>query len=245
MNISIKKNIQPKLEVPIMICDKPLDNKLEMYELTKFLNKHSTNLIVGKPGQGKSSLIYGLMKSKKLLFQCYSHIYVFQPERSMSSLQDPIFSTLPEGQIYSELTYENLSSVLDTITNSPPDESHCIILDDMGAYLKQNSTLQMLKEMMMNKRHLHLSLFFLVQTFYSTPKEIRKLFDNAFIYKVNNEEMSVIFSEIISLNKKYIPKLLSVVYNEKHTFLFVNIESQRLFRNFDEIIIGGNDIGGY
>ena len=242
MNISIKKNIQPKLEVPVMICDKPLHEKLEMYEVTKFLNKHSTSLIVGKPGQGKSSLIYGLMKSKKLLFQCYSHIYVFQPERSMSSLADPIFSTLPEGQIYSELTYENLSHVLDVIKDSPSDESHCIILDDMGSFLKQNSTLQMLKEMMMNKRHLHLSLFFLVQTFYSTPKEIRKLFDNAFIYKVNAEEMSVIFKEIITLNKKYIPKLLSVVYNDKHTFLFVNIESQRLFRNFDEIIIGGNDI---
>ena len=129
------------------------------------------------------------------------------------------------------------------ITNSDEDESHCIILDDMGAYLKQKETLQILKKMMMNKRHIHLSMFYLVQTYYSTPKEIRKLFDNAFIFKVNQEEMSVVFQEIIALNKKYIPKLLKVVYDKPHTFLFVNIESQRLFKNFDEIIIGGEDIG--
>jgi AAA15 family ATPase/GTPase len=244
MNISIKKNIQPKLDVPVMKCDKPLDAKLDMYDVTRFMNKHSTNIVIGKPGQGKSSLIYGLFKSKKLLFQCYSHIYVFQPQQSMNSVKDPIFSTLPPEQMYNELTYENLSFVLDMIKDSDEDESHCIILDDMGAYLKQKETLQMLKEMMMNKRHLHLSMFYLVQTFYSTPKEIRKLFNNAFIYKVNQEEMGVVFQELIEINKKCIPQLLKVVYDKPHTFLFCNIESQRMFKNFDEIIIGGNDIGG-
>ena len=132
---------------------------------------------------------------------------------------------------------------MDMIKNSDEEERNCIILDDMGSFLKQKETLQMLKDMMMRNRHLHLSMFYLVQTYYSTPKEIRKLFNNAFIYKVNPEEMSIIFKEIVSLNKKYIEELIDVVYDKPHTFLFLNIESQRMFKNFDEIIIGGEDIG--
>jgi Poxvirus A32 protein len=240
MNISIVKNVQPKLEIPVMRCDTRLSPKLDMYELTKMLNKHSTNLVIGKPGQGKSSLIYGLFKSKKLLYQCYNHIYVFQPQQSMDSVKDPIFSALPENQIFNELSYENLENVLDMIKNSDDDESSCIIFDDMGAYLKQKETLALLKEMMMNKRHLHLSIFFLVQTYYSCPKELRKLFNNLFIYKVNQSEMLSIVEETVELDKKYIAKLLKIVYDKPHTFLFLNVESQRMFRNFDEILITDN-----
>jgi Poxvirus A32 protein len=240
MNISIVKNVQPKLEIPVMRCDTRLSPKLDMYELTKMLNKHSTNLVIGKPGQGKSSLIYGLFKSKKLLYQCYNHIYVFQPQQSMDSVKDPIFSSLPEDQIFNELTYESLENVLNMIKNSDDDESSCIIFDDMGSHLKQSETLMMLKEMMMNKRHLHLSIFFLVQTYYSCPKEVRKLFNNLFIYKVNQSEMNVIFEETVELDKKYIPKLLKIVYDRPHTFLFLNVESQRMFKNFDEILITDN-----
>jgi Poxvirus A32 protein len=129
---------------------------------------------------------------------------------------------------------------LNMIKNSDDDESSCIIFDDMGSHLKQSETLMMLKEMMMNKRHLHLSILFLVQTYYSCPKELRKLFNNLFIYKVNQSEMNVIAEETVELDKKYIPKLLKIVYDKPHTFLFLNIESQRMFKNFDEILITDN-----
>ena len=65
--ISIKKNKKPDMPQCEMLCDKKLHSKLDNYELTKFLNTHSTNLIVGKPGSGKTSMLYSFMKSKKLL----------------------------------------------------------------------------------------------------------------------------------------------------------------------------------
>ena len=51
--ISIKKNLAPKLPQCKFLCDGKLDQKLDDYELTKFLNAHTTTLFVGAPKSGK------------------------------------------------------------------------------------------------------------------------------------------------------------------------------------------------
>ena len=65
--ITIKENKMPKLPVCEMICDKKIHSKLDDYDLTKFLNCDSTNLIIGKPQSGKTNLLYQFFKSKHLL----------------------------------------------------------------------------------------------------------------------------------------------------------------------------------
>ena len=94
--ISIKTNKKPILPSCEMLCDKKLHPKLEAYELTKFFNMHSTNLIVGKPGSGKTSMLYSFMKSKKILAKVYDKIYLFQPEQSRQSMKDKLFDQLPD-----------------------------------------------------------------------------------------------------------------------------------------------------
>ena len=95
----------------------------------------------------------------------------------------------------------------------------------------------MLKEMIFNRRHLYVSIYFLVQTWYSVPKEIRKLFNNAFIFKVSKNEMENIFEEIIEQKKELIPAISKLVYDKPYQFLFINVESQRMFKNWDELIL--------
>jgi hypothetical protein len=56
MKISIKKNKKPDLTIGEMICEKPLSEHLDDYEITKFLNVHSINCFVGKPHSGKTTL---------------------------------------------------------------------------------------------------------------------------------------------------------------------------------------------
>ena len=63
--ITIKHNKKPILPSCEMLCDKKLHPKLEAYELTKFLNMHSTNLIVGKPGSGKTSMAISMITQRK------------------------------------------------------------------------------------------------------------------------------------------------------------------------------------
>jgi hypothetical protein len=257
MSLTIKENAKPNLTVCKMNCDDGLHEKLDNYELTKFLNSHTTTLMLGRPRSGKTSMLYSLFKSPKLLKKTYHNIYVFkspkllkktyhniyvfQPSASRASMKDNIFGSLDDDQLFEELSYDNLHGVLDIIKAADHSENHCIIFDDQTAYLKNISTLQMLKEMIFNRRHLHLSIFFLVQTWYSIPKDIRKLFNNAFIFKISKNEMENIFEEVIEKKKDMIPAISKIVFDAPYNFLFINIESQKMFKNWDSIEFKDDD----
>jgi Poxvirus A32 protein len=240
MSITIKKNVKPKLSPVLMNCDNILDKKLEMYDLTKLaFSQHSTTMFVGRPGSGKSSFLTSLF-TPKLLKNVYHVIFVFQPESSRKSNDKDIFAQLPEEQCFDDLNLENLQQVMDTI-KSEPELNYLIIFDDMGSALKNKSCLTLLKQMMMNKRHLHLSMFFLCQTFYTQNKEIRRLFNNYFIFKVCTNDLRNITDEILEIDKDLVPKIRNMVFTERFNFLYIHIDSQRLFKNFDEILIKNGD----
>jgi hemoglobin-like flavoprotein len=233
--LSIKINDKPNLPHCDMLCDKKLHEKLDKYELTKFLNNHSTSLLIGKPASGKTSLLYSLFKAD-ILKKVFNRIYLFQPSHSRGSMKDKLFDKLPDDQKFEELNYDNLSNVFNRIKEENKEAS-CIIFDDMTAYLKDHENLKMLKEMIYNRRHVHLSIYFLCQTYYSVPKDIRKLFNNLFIFRVSKQELYTIADEIIEQKKELVDDLLKLVYNENYNFLFINTNSQKLFKNFDEILI--------
>jgi hypothetical protein len=235
--ICIKKNIKPDLPICKMVCDAPLHEKLNSYDMTSLMNGHETNLFIGKPKSGKTSLLYSMFKSKKLFRKVFHEIYIFQPETSQASMKDNIFSKLPRDQRFDELTYENLSDVYSKIKNSESKYNKVIIFDDMTAYLKQNDTLSLLKELVFNRRHLRTSIFFLVQTWYSVPKEIRKLFSNIFVFKTSKVEMSEIFSEVVEQNQHLVVPISKLVYDRPYQYLMINTLNNRLFKGFDEIII--------
>ena len=232
--IKIKYNKKPNLPVCEMICDKELHPKLNEYDLTQFLNCHSTTLIIGKPGSGKTNLLYSFMKSKKLLNKCFDKIFLFQPEQSRASMKDKLFDQLPDDQKFDELTIDNLEMVDD---NLDEEGNNLIIFDDMTAYLKNNDTRKKLKEFITNRRHKHLSIYFLVQTWFSIERDIRKLFSNIFIFKVSKKEFDNIFEEVIEYKKDYVDELVKIVYDKKFNYMFINTDTQRIFKNFDEIII--------
>lgn len=236
MSITLKKNIRPKLNPVLMNCDYILDKKLEMYDLTKLaFSQHSTSMFVGRPGSGKSSFVTALF-TPKLLKNIYHTIFVFQPESSRKSNDKDIFAQLPEEQCFDELNLENLQYVMDII-QSETDYNYLIIFDDMGSALKNKSCLTLLKKMMMNKRHLKLSMFFLCQTFYTQNKEIRRLFNNYFIFRVCTNDLRNITDEILEIDKDLVPKIRDLVFDERFNFLYIHIDTQRLFKNFDEILI--------
>jgi len=237
MSITIKKNDAPNLPKCEMICDGGLHEKLNKYELTKFLNTHSTTLLIGGPGSGKTSLLYAWFKSPKIFKKTFHNIYMFQPTHSRASMKDDLFAKIPEDQIYDELNCENLIDVVNRIKNEEKQYNNCIIFDDVTASLKNADVRKMLKELVFNRRHLSCTIIFLVQSWLSIEKDIRKLFNNIFCFRVNKNELDNIFDEVVESKSKYINDISKMVFSEKYKYLFINVPTQRLFDGFDEILI--------
>ena len=97
-----------------------------------------------------------------------------------------------------------------------------IICATCNQVLKNNETKKQLKELIMNRRHLHISIFFLVQTYLSIERDIRKLFSNCFIFRCSKKEMETIADELIETSKDYIHDIVKIVFDEKYNFLFIN-----------------------
>jgi len=148
-------------------------------------------------------------------------------------MTDKLFDKIPDEQKFDELTFENLSTVNEALNN---EENSCILFDDMGAHLKDPEIKKLLKEIIMNRRHKHVSIFFLVQTYFSVEKDMRRLFNNLFIFRVNKSTMVSIFEEVMEEHKKDVDEIIKVVYNKPYQYLFINVGSQRMFKGFDEIL---------
>ena len=241
-SITIQENEKPELKTCEMNCDSGLHKKLDKYELSRFLNCHSTNLLIGRPGSGKTSLLYSLFKSKELFKKVFHSVFLFQPSHSRASMKDKLFDQLPADQLYDELNYDNLSNVMDTIKAEDGKFNNCIIFDDMTAYLKNNDTFKLFKELVMNRRHLHTSIFFLVQTYHSIPKEIRRLFSNLFVFRVSKNELETIFEELVEKHKDSVLQISKLVFDKPYNFLYLNTETQTLFKNWDTIVFKNDDI---
>lgn len=235
--IRIKTNDKPRLPKCEMVCDTILDEKLNKYDLTSFLNCHSMTLLIGKPKSGKTSLLHSMFEHKGLLRYCFTKVYLFQPVQSGASISQSIFDSIPEDQRYSELNYDNLYEVKSRIEEDAAQGlSSCIIFDDVTAELKNKDTVQLFKQLAFNRRHLRLSMYFLVQTWFSVPKELRRLWSNIFVFKVSKNEMSNIWSEIIEHADEFMTPVMKMIYNEPYKFLFINTDTQRMFNSWDEIL---------
>jgi len=227
----------PTITPPKMCCDEDLHKKLNDYELTTYLNSHSTNLLLGKPKSGKSSLMWAFLKNKKLLNGVFHNVYLFQPEHSRASIKGNIFKKHPPEKMFDELTYDNLSEVIQRIKATDSKENNVIIFDDMASYLKNKDTLTLFKSLIFNRRHIRTSIFFLNQTYYSVPKELRRLFSNIFLFKVSKNEMKNLFDEVVEDDqvKDMMPILSKVVYDKPYQYLFINTDTQKFYKCFDRI----------
>lgn len=238
MKLSILEREKPHLGKTEMVCDMDLHKKLNKYELTKFLNKHSANLLCGRAGSGKTSLLFSMFKSPDIFKKVFHNIFLFQPFASASSVKNNVFDAIDEEQKFNELNEENLTGVMETVRNEDKKYNNCIIFDDMTAYLKYGEVEKLLKELVFNRRHYRTSIFFLVQSYVSVPSQIRKLFSNLFIFKVSKKELETIRDEILeAIPKDCVGELAKLVFDKPHEYLFINADSQRLFKKFDEIII--------
>jgi hypothetical protein len=158
-------------------------------------------------------------------------------QSSINSLKNNPFEKLEH--IYGELNDVTIKTVYDDISNfSSNDEKTLLFIDDMTADLKKSKFVQdTLKKLIYNRRHLKLNLIITAQSYNNIPLDVRKNIGNLVLFKPSKKEMEIIFDELIESKKDSFEKVMKYAYDEKHNFLFLNVPTQRIFKNFDEMIL--------
>lgn len=247
--ISIKKNDEIKLNIPNFLCDNNcVGEHLMTHDLTKFLNVYGFLCVIGRPGSGKTSMSIALMTQKepKIYKKTHHHVLLMIPQNSLNSLKKNPFKKLlehkPENH-YEELNSETISDIYDRVNGySKDDEKTLLFIDDMTADLKNSKfVIDTLKKLVFNRRHLKLNIIITSQSYVNIPLDLRKCITSCIMFKPPKKEMELLFQELIESKKELFIDIMKLVYDEKHNFLFLNVPSQRMFKNWDEIIIKEDD----
>lgn len=244
--ISIKKNPEIKLDIPKFLCDtNAVGEHLNEHPLTTYLNCYGFLCVIGRPGSGKTSLSISLITQKlpRIYKKTHHHILILMPQNSINSLKKNPFKQLPPENFYEELNDSTISDIYDRINEySQDNEKTLLFIDDMTADLKKSKyVIDTLKRLIYNRRHQKLNIICTSQSFVNIPLDLRKCITNCIMFKPPKKELELLFQELIENKKDLFIDIMKLVYNEKHNFLFINVPTQKMFKNWDEIIIKEDD----
>ena len=240
--ISIVKNPEIPLDIPRFLCDdNAVGDHLNNHPLTKHLNCYGFLCIIGRPGQGKTSLAVSLItqKKQKIYKKTHHHILILMPQNSINSLKSNPFKQLPEENFFEELNDSSITSIYDRINDySAKDEKTLLFIDDMTSDLKRSKrVIDTLKKLIFNRRHLKLNLIITSQSYVNIPLDIRKNITNCILFKPSKKEMEILFHELVEAKKDIFLDIMKAVYDDKHNFLFIHVPSQTIFKNFDSLVV--------
>ena len=166
------------------------------------------------------------------------------PTNSRQSLKNNIFQHHPQNKLFDELNLESITKIYDMLEDAvseDPKKNTLLILDDVGASLKKKEVSFLLKKIIFNRRHLRCHIVCLVQSYISLPLEIRKLSTNVIAFKPSKPEAENLFRELFETKHDMMGKIIKYVYKKHGDYLFLNVDTQRMYKDFDEIIIDEGD----
>jgi len=243
--MKIIKHEEPKLKRPTFLVDGGLAPQLEKQPMLRLMNKHFTCAVMGRAGSGKTSLVTGLLGTKRYMRKVWDTIIVFIPPNSRQSMKDSIFNVLPKDQIYDELTRANLEQAYakaEENARSDPPKQTLIVMDDVQQYMKNKDIEGHLLHMINNRRHARMSFFILAQSYQKIPRQIRLALTDVFSFRLSKSNMDDIFNELVEIPEKDWAQILSYYKHaaknpDKHSFLYVHVSNQRFFVDWNELIV--------
>ena len=239
VKLHIKENKEPPLKKPAFSVDGKLDEKLDEYEITSLMNRSNFTLFCSKSGGGKTTMIVSFLNSQNLFKRVYHTVYLFMGRNSRDSIKGSFFDTnLPEDQIYDELDIDNLNEVYEKIKEDAAEGyKSLIIFDDVQKQLKDKDVEKQLLHIVNNRRHLGLSLWLANQNYFALPRQVRFGLTDIFLFNVSKKELENINDEQLELPKDVFQGVIKLCFKNPHDFMYVNPNTQRIFCNWNEIII--------
>jgi hypothetical protein len=224
-------------------------------------------VMTGSGGSGKTNLLLNMFKSKSCYRNIFNNIYYFCPSASFASLKnhpfekhDKVYHELTVSlleEIYNELVSKRIDDNESKVEkkkrkekygddDDDDDESEdekeieysVIIIDDFADSLKDKHIQRQLNKMLIKARHLCCSFVFTLQTYLYFPKSLRKQITYITMFKPKNiEEFNSIVRELLNYNKDDALLLFNYVFNEPYAHLDMDTVENRLYKNFNELVI--------
>ena len=237
----LKENKKLDLKSPRFLVDHNLNKEIEPYDVLNFLNRASANAFVGTSGSGKTSLMYSfLMNTKpKIWKKQFENIIVVMPQASRNSLKNNIFDKYVESSnLYDDLTEDAIDRITEQITDNATDGYNTLlILDDVASALKNPYIAKKLQHLVYAYRHYKTVILILVQTLKTIPLSIRKNLTNLVVFhKPRISEWDAITEEFLEMEKKESQKLYDLIFDKKYGWTLINLNSGRIFKEFDEVL---------
>ncbi len=139
--------------------------------------------------------------------------------------------------IYDDLTIDSLIDAYTLIEHdSEQGLRSLIILDDVQKSLKGDCE-KFLLHIINNRRHNRICIWLCCQNYKTIPMQVRMALTDLFIFKVGKQELENIYSELTEMDKNKFSIITNNSYKKLGDFLYLNCLTQKLFNNWDEIVV--------
>ena len=207
--------------------------------------------IIGKSGSGKTNLLRNLTEKlgkNSIYAKKFHNVFYISP--SIKSMNKK--PKLPEDRFYSSL--KDLPEIVNRMGEDEMEGRTLLIMDDITNELKTSGIMgEQLKTIYQNNRHLGnpiltdegqveesgaMSSIILSQRTNNLPRFIRSQLTHIILFdcRSTKSEMMTIFEEFFHCDKEIFNEILRKVFDnpkEKYNFLFIDLGSSRVYKNFD------------
>jgi len=224
---------KPKLGRVKMLCDGPIDSKLEENGecVECAFSRPNFTLWCGGMGSGKTSTVLSCLKG--FLKKTHADMIVVIPEVSLKSIaeKDNVFSKYtPDGNLYHDLSDETLAEIYEKLeTNAANGDYTILVIDDFGHKIKERRIETILQKMVIKVRHLKIGqMWVLCQNYYQTPKKLRELATNVVLWNSNKSQNEKFFKEQFQFSQDKFEQLIKHTPTI-HDFFILNLKYKRIF----------------
>ena len=222
-------------------------------------------LICGQPNSGKSSFLFDQLTRAKhgdvpsgMFYKKFHKVHVFSP--STHTIGRKLY--IPDEQIHKEFDPEAIEAVIQEQQEDfeevrqanedikeynkehPKDKMELqeiqqvlMVFDDMMVDIAKDKS-RAFNRMLMNRRHLGITIVCMTQVFNRIPARLRKGFSDVILFKTKNrKELEAIREELTGFNPKEYEELIDATLQNQHDFILLKTYSNDMFRNLNPLIV--------
>ena len=212
----------------IKIRDPKYKRKEGVYGLSEILQGSFITLLVGKPGSGKSHLLYELIMHPQLYFKKFHKVYFCTPSKIPLDLKDDNWKP-----------YLDLDWLLNKCLTAPSGSNILLVLDDVIGEIKKAQNDPKLMKIFFNRRHLipgdgTVSILITSQKYMVCPTRIRSCLTALILFKLNPSDWRKVQEECLQINKGEQGILIKNSYTKPFDFLYIRLDNGDIYNKFEK-----------